>query len=205
MAKPRLVQTDLPEEILEDFLRRDELALDCEMMGLNPHRDRLCVLQIMAEQGPIALMQINEQLEYPNLRRVLESTEIEKIFHFARMDCLFLLKRLGIRVNKVFCTKIASKLARTYTDRHGLKELAREICGVTMDKTNQSSDWGREKLTDDQLYYAEGDIKYLFTIKSTLIEMLKREDRYELALDTLACLPNRIELDARGFGEVFEH
>jgi len=205
MNKGRLIKGDLPEEILADFNSRRELSLDCEMMGLKPRRDRLCVVQIAAEDGPCAIMQIDEKESYPRLRSVLENPEVQKIFHFARMDTLFLLVRLKIDVKNVFCTKIASKIARTYTDRHGLKELVREIAGETMDKSNQTSDWGKETLSDDQVFYAEQDVRYLFAIKRKLVEMLEREHRMLLAQETFAYLPTRVKLDGLGYEDILDH
>ena len=204
MSKARLLQGDIPPDLLNQFSADAELAIDCEMMGLNPRRDRLCVVQ-MAGKTARAIVQIDEKTPYPGLKSLFENAKIQKIFHFARMDCLFLQERLGITVANIFCTKVASRIARTYTDRHGLKELVREICGETMDKTNQTSDWGREVLTDDQVFYAEGDVKYLFDIKNRLIEMLRREARLDLALQAMAFLPTRVSMDRLGFGDIFEH
>lgn len=205
MRKARLVQGDLPEEALRELSGQPEIALDCEMMGLNPIRDRLCVVQISAPGGPCYLLQIDERLEYPNLREVLESEKIIKIFHFARLDCLFLRRRLNIIVRNIFCTKIASKIARTFTDKHGLKELVREIVGVNMDKSNQTSDWGRKELKADQILYAEEDVKHLFKLKEHLSHILKREDYHRLARDIMHFLPVLVEMDACGFSDVFEH
>ena len=204
MSKARLIQGDLPADLLNQFRADPQLAIDCEMMGLNPRRDRLCVVQIAGKTAR-AIVQIDEKDPYPGLRSLFEDTGIQKVFHFARMDCLFLQERLGITVRNIFCTKVASRIARTYTDRHGLKELVREVCGETMDKTNQTSDWGRTVLTDDQVFYAEGDVKYLFDIKSRLIEMLTREARLEIALEAMAFLPTRVALDRMGYADIFEH
>lgn len=204
MSKARLIQGDLPSDLATEFGTDLELAIDCEMMGLNPRRDRLCVVQIGGRNAR-AIVQIRENTPYPALKSLFENEKIQKIFHFARMDCVFLQERLNISVRNIFCTKIASRLARTYTDRHGLKELVREICGETMDKTNQTSDWGREVLTDDQVFYAEGDVKYLFEIKKRLVEMLHREGRHDLALEAMAFLPTRVRLDRLGYGDIFEH
>ncbi len=205
MSKARLVQGDLPPDLLREFSSQTELAIDCEMMGLNPKRDRLCVVQMAAPAGPRAIVQIDEKASLDGLRSLFENPNIQKIFHFARMDCLFLRERLGFTVRNIFCTKVASRIARTYTDKHGLKELVREFCGEVMDKTSQSSDWGRRVLTDDQVFYAEGDVKYLFEIKKVLIEMLQREARMDVALDAMQFLPTRIALDRLGYGDIFEH
>jgi len=205
MARARLVKQDLPDDIFEEFRGRTELALDCEMMGLNPVRDRLCVVQIAAEKGNCALIQVDEKAGAPRLKTLMENRDIQKIFHFARMDCLYLKTRLGIDVLNIYCTKIASKLARTYTDRHGLKELVREFAGEQMDKSSQSSDWGKEKLTEEQLAYAQDDVKYLFQLKRSLSEILAREGRMDFALRAFEFLPVRIELDRLGYSDIFEH
>lgn len=205
MKKARLLKGDLPEEALQELSGQAEIALDCEMMGLNPIRDRLCVVQISGPGGPCYLLQIDEQLEYRNLREVLENEKTIKIFHFARLDCLFLRTRLNIIVRNIFCTKIASKLARTFSDKHGLKELVKEIIGVNMDKSNQTSDWGRRELKADQILYAEEDVKYLFKLKEHLSHILKREDYHRLAGDIMLFLPVLVEMDARGFTDIFEH
>ena len=205
MKKARLVQGDLPEDIYQEFLKCQELALDCEMMGLNPFRDRLCVVQIAAENGSCALIQVDEKTEYSNLKSILENSDINKIFHYARMDCLFLKMRLNLSVNNICCTKIMSKLVRTYTEKHGLKELVRELAGEQMDKANQTSYWGRENLTDNQLFYAQNDVKYLFKLKHELAIMLERENRLHLANEAFKFLPLRVELDSMGYGDIFEH
>lgn len=205
MEKAKLVKGDLPQDIFEDFSRRSELAMDCEMMGLNPVRDRLCVIQIATDRGPCVLLQVDESLEYPNFKAVMENPNVAKIFHYARMDCLFINQRLNINVKNAVCTKIMSRLARTYTDKHGLKELVREMIGDSMDKSNQSSDWGREQLTDNQLFYAEMDVRYLFELKSILTDMLTRENRYHLAVEAFKFLPTRVELDILGYSDIFEH
>lgn len=196
---------DIPPELMEAFRTSKEIAVDCEMMGLNPHRDRLCLVQAMNEKGDVAIIQIDENKGAPNLREVLENPNITKIFHFARMDCLFLRYRLNAHVQNIFCTKIASKIARTYTDKHGLKELVREFTGENLDKNNQSSDWGKKELSQDQLLYAEGDIKYLHKIKLILSEMLERENRMHLAQSSFQFLPSRIEMDFLGFDDVLSH
>ncbi|MCB1322998.1 MAG: ribonuclease D [Leptospiraceae bacterium] len=176
------------------------------MMGLNPNRDRLCIVQIMVEKGPCVLVQVDESAGAPEMRALFENPDIIKIFHYARTDLLFLKMRLGIDTRNVYCTKIASRLARTYTDRHGLKELVREIIGESMDKSLQSSDWGREKLTEEQVTYAAYDVAYLFQIKRELEKMLVREQRRELATRLFDFLPVRLELDRHGFAlDLFEH
>ncbi len=205
MSRPQVLQGDLTEEIAAEFSTRSELSVDCEMMGLNPWRDRLCVIQIMAEKGSVVLVQVDEQAGAPRVKTLFENPAINKIFHFARMDIFFLQKRLGIDVQGIFCTKIASRLGRTYTDRHGLKEVIRELTGEVIDKTNQSSDWGRVELTPDQVYYAADDVRYLFELKRKLSEILVRENRMELAERCFEFLRTRRDLDLEGFGMIFEH
>ncbi|MCB1306775.1 MAG: ribonuclease D [Leptospiraceae bacterium] len=206
MKRPQVVAGDVPADIAEIFRKSSELAIDCEMMGLNPNRDRLCIVQIMVEKGPCVLVQVDESAGAPEMRALFENPDIIKIFHYARTDLLFLKMRLGIDTRNVYCTKIASRLARTYTDRHGLKELVREIIGESMDKSLQSSDWGREKLTEEQVTYAAYDVAYLFQIKRELEKMLVREQRRELATRLFDFLPVRLELDRHGFAlDLFEH
>lgn len=205
MSRPQVLKGDLSPEIAAEFATASELAVDCEMMGLNPWRDRLCVVQIMAEKGSVVLVQVDEAVGAPEIQKLFENTEINKIFHFARMDIFFIQKRLGIDVQNIFCTKIASRLARTYTDRHGLKEVVREMTGEVIDKTNQSSDWGRDELTSDQIYYAADDVRYLFEVKRKLHAILEREDRLDLAERCFEFLRTRRDLDLGGFGMIFEH
>lgn len=205
MKRPLVLQGDLNEEIAAEFASQADLSVDCEMMGLNPWRDRLCVVQIMAERGSVALVQVDESAGAPRIKELFENTAINKIFHFARMDILYLQKRLNIDVQNIFCTKIASRLARTYTDRHGLKEVIRELTGEVIDKTNQSSDWGRAELTPDQIYYAADDVRYLFELKRKLSEILVREERMDLAERCFDFLRTRRDLDLGGFGLIFEH
>ena len=205
MKRPVVLKGDLTEEIAAEFAACSELAVDCEMMGLNPWRDRLCVVQIMAEKGTVVLVQVDETAGAPRIRELFENSAIRKIFHFARMDIFFLQKRLGIDVQGIYCTKIASRLGRTYTDRHGLKEVVRELTGETMDKSNQSSDWGRADLSPDQIFYAADDVRYLFEIRRQLDSMLAREGRTELAEQCFNFLRVRRTLDLAGFGEIFEH
>ena len=135
-----MVQKDIPDDIFQVLRTQKELAVDCEMMGLNPWRDRLCLVQIAAEEGTCVLIQIDENEPPERIRELFEDSSIQKIFHFARLDCLFLRMRLNIQIQNVFCTKIASRLGRTYTDRHGLKEVVREFTGETLDKQITSSD-----------------------------------------------------------------
>ncbi|PJZ68889.1 ribonuclease D [Leptospira perolatii] len=204
--KPELFPGDLSEERMNEYLSDDRLAVDCEMMGLNPRRDRLCVVQICDSKNRVSLVQIlPEQTVAPRLQKLFENPEIIKVFHFARMDTLFLRYRLGIQTKGVFCTKIASKLARTYTDKHGLKDLIREFFDEVLDKKNQSSDWGAKILTKDQIEYASGDVLYLIALEQKLTQILIRENRYELAQESFACLPVFNQLDWIEMPTLFEH
>lgn len=205
MRRAKVLKGDLSQEIFEEFKKKSELGVDCEMMGLNPNRDRLCLVQIGGEDTPIALVQVDEKTGAPLLKEVLESASITKIFHFARLDCLFLKVRLGIEVQNLFCTKIASKLVRTYTDRHGLKEVVREFAGEDLNKSITSSDWGKATLSAEQINYAEDDVKYLFKIKRTLNDMAEREGRAALMKATFDYLPHRVELDRLGYTELYDH
>lgn len=204
--KPKLFQEDLDEETFNLYLQDFHLAIDCEMMGLNPKRDRLCLIQMADSFNHFSVIQIlPNQKQAPKLKSLLENSEIIKTFHFARMDMLFLKVALGINVCNVFCTKIASKLARTYTDKHGLKDIVREFFGESLDKTNQSSDWGKKILTKEQIAYACEDVRYLIALQYALTEMLIRESRLELAEKCFAFLPTQVELDLLDMKEIFEH
>jgi ribonuclease D len=180
-----------------------EVAIDTETMGLDPRRDRLCVVQLSPGDGSADVVQIPADLtRAPNLEKLLSDPAVTKIFHYARFDMAVLKHRFGIVTGPVWCTKIASRLARTYTDRHGLKDLARELLNVDMSKQQQSSDWGADKITDAQLDYAASDVLYLHDIKRHLDRMLRREGRLELAESCFRFLPSRIELDLLGWDEV---
>jgi ribonuclease D len=205
-TKPKVFQSDIDEEFFEAYSKDNRLAIDCEMMGLNPRRDRLCLIQVCDSTNRFSLIQIlPDQKEAPRLQKLFENPEIIKIFHFARMDMLFLKTYLGINVQGFFCTKIASKLGRTYTDKHGLKELIREFFDVNIDKKNQSSDWGKKILTKDQLEYAAEDVRYLISLEYQLTEILIREKRLELAEKCFAFLPTQIELDFLELKDILEH
>ena len=203
--RPLLVQGDIPEQAAREFAEAGEVGLDCEMMGLNPARDRLCTVQIASEKSTHYVIQVRESEGAPRLGELLGDESVVKIFHFARIDIRYIKERLGIDTRNIFCTKIASRLARTYTDRHGLKELVREFIGDQIDKTNQSSDWGRDELTPDQLRYAADDVVYLFKLKKILSDMLEREGRMHLAQNAFQFLPTIIELDRLGYEHIFDH
>jgi ribonuclease D len=187
----------------------DSVAIDSEAMGLHPHRDRLCVVQMSRGDGDCHLVQFTPPGNYsaPNLKAILADPAVLKMFHFARFDVAIIEHYLGVTCTPVYCTKIASKLARTYTDRHGLKDLCRELLGVEMSKQQQSSDWGTTELTPEQQTYAASDVLHLHELKSILDAMLVREGRSELAQACFDFLPHRARLDLAGWDEVdiFHH
>lgn len=197
----RFHKNDLPD--LTHYVSADAVAVDTETLGLNLLRDRLCVVQLSPGDGTADVVQIEKgQTSAPNLTALLSDPKKTKIFHFARFDVAILRQNLGIHVNPVWCTKIASKLCRTYTDRHGLKDVTRELLGVDLSKQQQSSDWAAETLTDAQLEYAASDVLYLHGLKERLEFMLEREERLHLAKACFDFLPTRGELDLKGWGEV---
>lgn len=184
------------------------VAIDCETMGLNLYRDRLCLVQLSGGDGIAHMVQITEgQDSAPNLCKLLANEKILKVFHFGRFDIAVLLKTFGILTGPVYCTKIASKLIRTYTDRHGLKNLLQELLDTDISKQQQSSDWGSETLTDAQLEYAASDVLYLHSLKKELDLRLKREGRLDLAKSCFDFLPTRAMLDLAGWPEtdIFAH
>lgn len=184
------------------------VAIDCETMGLNPHRDRLCVVQLSGGDGDAHIVQIKlGQTEAPNLCALLENPDVLKLFHFGRFDIAAMLNAFGAVTAPVYCTKIASRLIRTYTDRHGLKNLLQELLGVDVSKQQQSSDWGAEKLTDAQLDYAASDVLYLHRLREELNKRLEREGRMDMAQACFDFLPMRAKLDLAGWPEtdIFAH
>ena len=191
-----------------DFEAGTSVAVDTETLGLVPQRDRLCLVQLSKGDGTADLVQIaGGQRDAPNLVRLLRDTRVEKLFHFARFDMAILQKTFGIMPGPIYCTKIASKLARTYTDRHGLKDLVRELLGQEISKQQQSSDWGAEELSEAQLAYAASDVLHLHAIREKLDSMLQREGRFGLAVECFAFLPTRVRLDLQGWAEtdIFAH
>ena len=195
---------DLPSGL--DF--GDSVAVDTETMGLDPVRDRLCVVQLSAGDGNAHLVQLAQgEYDAPNLKALMANPKVTKLFHFARFDMAMMKRYLGVDVAPVYCTKIASKLVRTYTDRHGLKDLCRELLGVDLSKQQQSSDWGAAELTEAQLTYAASDVLYLHELRRGLDAMLAREGRTDLAQRCFSFLPTRVELDLSGWAEqdIFEH
>ena len=184
------------------------VAIDCETMGLNFDRDRLCLVQLSSGNGVAHMVQIEvEQNSAPNLCKLLSNREILKIFHFGRFDIAALLNAFGVLTRPVYCTKIASKLVRTYTDRHGLRNLLQEMLDVDISKQQQSSDWGAAALTDEQLEYAASDVLYLHKLKDELDLRLQREGRLDLAKSCFDFLPTRAKLDLSGWSEtdIFAH
>ncbi len=198
---------DLSIALLENYLQTDAIAVDTETMGLLPQRDRLCLVQLCDGDDRVTVVRIAQrQTEAPNLKTLLEAPTITKIFHFARFDITTLRHYLGIHVTPLFCTKIASKLARTYSPKHGLKDLIQELVGVELDKSAQSSDWGNAaNLSEAQLKYAANDVRYLISARQRLIAMLEREDRLELAEQCFHCLPVFTSLDLMQYQGIFEH
>ncbi len=184
------------------------VAVDSETMGLNPHRDRLCVVQLSAGDGDAHLVRFRQgDYDAPNLKTLMTDPDVVKIFHFARFDVAVMKHYLGVDTAPLYCTKIASKLVRTYTDRHGLKDLCAELAGVQLDKQQQSSDWGADVISEAQMAYAASDVLYLHTLKAKLDDMLAREGRVDAAKAAFAFLPMRADMDLAGFGamDIFSH
>jgi ribonuclease D len=204
----RLHRGDLP-----DLTRyTDQVAIDTETMGLNPHRDRLCVVQLSNGDGSADVVQIPKdhgkgQADAPNLKALLANSKVTKIFHFARFDLAALYNAFGVMPQPLYCTKIASRLARTYTDRHGLKDLVRELLNIDLSKQQQSSDWGAQTLSEAQLAYAASDVLHLHALRERLDGMLARERRLELAQACFDFLPARARLDLQGWeaDDIFGH
>ncbi len=196
------------EDIPDGLAFGPSVAIDTETQGLNPHRDRLCVAQLSSGDGVCHLVQFSgAKYAAPNLKALLADPEVTKIFHFARFDVAVFRRHFGVTVSPVYCTKIASKLVRTYTDRHGLKDVSRELLGLDLSKQQQSSDWAAGELSPDQLHYAASDVLNLCAIKNKLEEMIEREGRTELAKACFEFLPVRAELDLAGWSEtdIFSH
>ena len=199
-----LYQGDLPD----DLDLGSVVAIDCETMGLKPYRDRLCVVQLSAGDGDAHLVQIAKgQSQAPNLCKLLSDQNVLKLFHFGRFDIAAVYHAFGVLTAPVYCTKIASKLVRTYTDRHGLKNLLQELLEVDISKQQQSSDWGTNELSDAQISYAASDVLYLHQLRKVLNERLEREGRSEMAQACFDFLPMRAKLDLMGWPEtdIFAH
>jgi ribonuclease D len=202
--KIQLHKNDLPDGL--DL--GTSVAIDTETLGLNPYRDRLCLAQLSAGDGTCHAVQFAAgQYQAPNLKKLLTDRNVMKLFHFARFDVAMFRRYLGVVTAPIYCTKIASKLVRTYTDRHGLKDLVRELLGVDLSKDQQSSDWGASELTEKQLAYAANDVAYLHKLKEALDSMLIREGRAGIARACFDFLPVRAELDLAGWAEedIFAH
>jgi ribonuclease D len=204
----RLHRGDLPD--LSRYT--DSVAIDTETMGLHPHRDRLCVVQMSNGDGSADVVQIpkdhgRDPADAPNLKALLTNPKITKIFHFARFDLAALYNAFGVMPQPVYCTKIASRLCRTYTDRHGLKDLVREVLNIDLSKQQQSSDWGAQALSEAQLAYAASDVLHLHGLRERLDTMLAREGRIELAQACFEFLPTRAKLDLQGWDteDIFAH
>lgn len=199
-----LSQGDLPEGARFGAA----VAIDTETMGLNPHRDRLCLVQLSGGNGDAHIVRFAPgQYAAPRLKALLADPSVVKIFHFARFDLAVLRRFLGVMPQPIYCTKIASRLCRTFTDRHGLKDLCRDLLGVELSKEQQSSDWGAAELTPAQLKYAASDVLHLHALRAKLDDMLAREGRREFAEACFRFLPTRAELDLAGWGEddIFAH
>jgi ribonuclease D len=197
-AQVELYKGDLPKGRLTGRI----VAIDTETMGLDPHRDRLCLVQLSEGDGSAVLVQFAGDYAAPELKRLLADDSVLKLFHFGRFDMAVLKHFLGVMPRPVYCTKVASKLARTFTDRHGLKDLCKELLGIELSKQQQSSDWGAAELTPDQLAYAASDVLYLHALRERLDAMLRREGREELPRACFEFLPTRAELDLRGWSEI---
>jgi ribonuclease D len=200
----RLHRGDLPD--LSRYT--SSVAIDTETMGLNPHRDRLCVVQLSNGDGSADVVQIpKDHTEAPNLKALLANPKVTKIFQFARFDIAVLYQTFGVMPQPIYCTKIASRLSRTYTDRHGLKDLVRELLNIDLSKQQQSSDWGSQQLSEAQLAYAASDVLHLHALRERLDMMLAREGRKELAQACFDFLPSRAKLDLQGWEleDIFAH
>jgi ribonuclease D len=202
--KIRLHKGDLPDGL--DL--GNKVAVDTETLGLNPTRDRLCLVQLSSGDGSAHLVQFRrDEYAAPNLKRLLGDPNVLKLYHFARFDLAIMRRYLGVMAGPVYCTRTASKLARTYTDKHGLKDLVKELLDIDLSKQQQSSDWGAEGLSEQQLAYAANDVAFLHRLKETLDAMLIREGRMALAQACFDFLPARAELDLAGWGDgdIFAH
>ncbi len=196
------------DDLPDDLDLGDVVAIDCEAMGLHPHRDRLCVVQLSSGDGTAHLVQVARHMRpAPNLTRLLADPAVLKLFHYGRFDIALMRHSFGVTAAPVYCTKIASKLVRTYTDRHGLKYLLSELLGVDISKQQQSSDWGAAQLSEAQQSYAASDVLYLHRLRAALDEMLVREGRCEIAQRCFDFLPTRAELDLMGWPDtdIFSH
>lgn len=202
--KPDLFEDDLSDDRFQHYMKKAVIGVDTETRGLLVWRDRLCLVQLCDDEGVVSLVRFHT-FSAPLLKQLLEAPAPLKVFHFARFDLAVLKQYLECQVRPVFCTKVASKLVRTYTDRHGLKDLGRELLQLDMDKSDQMSDWAREDLTESQLEYAANDVRVLMPIYQQMRALLQREGRLELAERLFNVLPLIAELDLWGFKDIFEH
>ena len=199
----KLHKEDLPDELILG----DNISVDCEFMGLNVERDQLCLVQISSGNNDAHIVQLNrENYNAPNLKKFLSNEKTEFIMHYARQDLIWLKYHLGVEPKKIFCSKLASKIARSFTDYHGYKDLVKELCGKEISKKQQQSDWGNPNLTESQIKYAAQDTQYLFEIKDKLSEMLRREKRYDLFEKCLKVIPILVDMEISGFKiSTFDH
>jgi len=213
-VNPEILKGDLSEELLAAYLASPDLAVDTETMGLQTLRDRLCVVQMCDRSGRASLVQITRETldpgrppasRAPRLKRLFEAPQVRKVFHFARFDVAALSHWLGIRVRPIYCTRTVSKLIRTYTDRHGLKDNLLQFLDVEMDKTYRQSDWSAPDLSAEQVRYAISDVTLLLPLMDKLEEVLKREDRKALAEACFGVIPVMSDLDVLGYVDLFEH
>lgn len=211
---PRIVQGDLPDDLLATYLASKEVAIDTETLGLQTLRDRLCLVQLCDRAGNGSIVQITRDrltpggsgpCRTPNLKRLLEAADVLKIFHFARFDVAAMSHWLGIRVTPIYCTRTASKLCRTYTDRHGLKDNVLELLDIEMDKQARHTDWSATTLSPEQVRYAISDVTMLHALMDKLQFMLERDGRAELARRCFEAIPVHADLDIAGFNLLFEH
>lgn len=204
MAKPKIsfYNGDLPDNVISSF---KEIAVDTETMGLNVNRDRLCLIQISSGNNDAYIVKFDKNYNCPNIKKILKDEKILKIFHFARFDVAMIIKNLNVEVNNIYCTKIASKLCRTNTDKHGLKELCKILLGVELVKEQQTSDWGADNFSIEQMTYAANDVLYLHQLKKILDDLLVREGRKEIAYNCFSFLNNLAKLDILQFEDIFAH
>lgn len=203
--KALVFETDLPDDVYKRYMTKQVIAIDTETRGLVIPRDRLCLIQLCDDDGFVAFVRFNQGAPAPNLCKLLDSPEVLKLFHFGRFDIAVLKYYMNVEVRPVWCTKIASKLIRTYTDRHSLKDLVREVLGIELDKSDQSSDWARSDLTESQIEYAANDVRVLIPIYTKMKALLERENLTHLAQRLFDFLPTVCELDLRGYKDTFEH
>ncbi len=208
--KVELFENDISDERLQHYLSKSVVAIDTETRGLIIRRDRLCLIQICDDEGVVSFVRYKtaEDLDpklMSNVKKLCQAQNVLKLFHFARFDVAVLKYYLNIEVSPFFCTKIGSKLVRTYTDKHGLKDLVRELLGIELDKSNQTSDWAQPDLTDEQIEYAANDVRMLLPLYTKVLAMLEREKRLELAQKLYLALPTICELDILGWNGIFEH